>query len=120
MALTESMVTASSLKDFDIEDSVLLQASQEYEESLLRQASQHSVPNLDVGPVCKKMRFAKPVSDDEIKQQISRSIPKATKKNTMWAVRIWNEWAESRIEAVPGEEMPMPLDGSDYVYNRSS
>ena len=42
-------------------------------------------------------RFAAPVSD------CVEAIPEKTKQSTEWGIRLWNEWASSRIFSAEGE-----------------
>ena len=41
-------------------------------------------------------RFSQPKSDEEIRALREQAILAYTKKNTSWAVNVWNEWTANR------------------------
>ena len=112
--LQASQMYDESLTDVsnDADDLLLLQASQIYEDSLLDADPSH--PNFEAGGTVESSstvsntRFAKPVSDEEIRSRITTAIPRSTAKTTSWAVRLWNLWAQSR--AMEDGATPPPLD----------
>ena len=111
--LQASQMYDESLTDVSNDaDDLLLQASQIYEDSLLDADPSH--PNFEAGGTVESSstvsntRFAKPVSDEEIRSHIATAIPRSTAKTKSWAVRLWNLWAQSR--AMEDGATPPPLD----------
>ena len=52
-------------------------------------------------------RFALPVSDKAIEYAKHAAIPKKTKKQTEWCVKIWRDWSSQRSSAgTSGEQVP--------------
>ena len=41
-------------------------------------------------------RFAVPLSDDAVKETRKAAVPKTTQKDTLWCIRLWNEWRKER------------------------
>ena len=58
-----------------------------------------------------KIRFAVPVTDEDVKTAQQSSLSKNTVKSTEWAVNLWKEWALSRekICSDPAEIPPFIL-----------
>ena len=53
-------------------------------------------------------RFGAPRSALEIAQVEDSHIPRKTRANTTWAIRIWREWATDRLENLT------PVEGTDF------
>ena len=45
------------------------------------------------------LRFAQPVSDADEIQVLASDLPGNTKVSTDWGIRVWGEWAASRVTA---------------------
>ena len=54
-----------------------------------------------------EQRFACPVTEDEILKKIDGAIPCSTKKTTLWSVKVWNSWHESRLKSVETTAPPL-------------
>ena len=48
-----------------------------------------------------KMRFAPPKTDEEVEAARKASMPKKTREDMEYCMRIWSEWRESRQEITP-------------------
>ena len=55
------------------------------------------------------MRFAAPVSEKDILDKIDGAVPATTRRATTWAVKVWQDWVESRKNGLA--EVPPQLDG---------
>jgi len=71
----------------------------------------------------KTERYAAPVNEEELKQKFLESIPKKTRDNNKWGLKVWTEWAVHR-NAQPETYMenptffPVPLDLSTVKEDR--
>ncbi len=54
-------------------------------------------------------RFAKPISEQELTDLRKSAIPSNTKMTTEWGVRLWNEWATSRVGKKSDKPEILPL-----------
>ena len=65
---------------------------------------------------CTSMRFALPMSE-EVKKAHAESIPKKTRQDTAYCLRLWEYWAEHRC-MMTGTSVPsfMQLDRQDLQY----
>ena len=81
------------------DDGILLQASLQYEHDLEQEDS----------------RFVM-CTDEEIERSVCDSVPKTTKKQTNWCMRVWHDWRAHRIKFaksdadVPPELLKMSPD----------
>ena len=53
-------------------------------------------------------RYAIPTTDEEIKRAHEESVPKATRTDTAYCVRLWSDWAENRSKHT--KEIVPPFD----------
>ena len=53
-------------------------------------------------------RYAIPITDEEIKRAHEESVPKATRTDTAYYVRLWSDWAENRNKH--SKEIVPPFD----------
>ena len=53
-------------------------------------------------------RYAIPITDEEIKRAHEESVPKATRTDTAYYVRLWSDWAENRSKHT--KEIVPPFD----------
>ena len=67
------------------------------------QPKHHENPNLPPPPVLLSQgkqapfsRFATPLTDKEVEDARKKAIPKKTKTDTQWCMRIWNDWRYQR------------------------
>ena len=114
------------------DDEIFLAASQMYEqeerlrekynligeddfalESLLADVPSYGVPQekADAGKDSfpqRSVRFAAPVTEEDLLMKITGSIPKVTRKSTAWATTTWKDWATNRQTA--GNEFPPKLN----------
>ena len=103
--------TALAMKDDQVNDKLLLAASQQFEDQLY--SSQPGWPaeatcktkglkeesGGDVVPIVPcNSRFASPTIFSDIHRVKESRIPKKTKANTDWATNIWKEWAVFQLE----------------------
>ena len=51
-------------------------------------------------------RFGNLVGDAEIKAAQEMAVPANTKKSTMWAVKVWQDWSKHRRTVSPTEWPP--------------
>ena len=93
----------------DVDDSILLQASQMYEESLKDHNPEDDCSEVDDAV---DNRFGKPVTEEDIVAQIESAVPKSTRKTTSWGVKIWETWIENRSRI--GTDIPPYLE---YITN---
>ena len=104
-------------EDEDATDHLLLAASQAYEEELI--VYQEFIPPLSlqrkptVEPEIAEVqdrannqtsRFACPVSSNYVDAVKKSSIPKKTQANTLWATKLWDNWAAFRVKSILPEE----------------
>ena len=82
-------------------DDLLLEALKNFEDTETGQ-SVVTVP-------CESQRFSAPVSDGELQDYIKQGIPKNTRQQTSWAVKVWKSWRDNRIETT-GVEVPELLE----------
>ena len=47
-------------------------------------------------PKLAQSRYAIPRSDEEVNKARTESVPKTTKTDTAYCVKLWNDWAENR------------------------
>ena len=89
----------------EIEDDILLQASQVFEDQAVIETNEPS------------RRFGNPVRSNEIEVIKEGGVPEKTKLNTAWSLKVWSLWAESRKSAGYQEECEKdhPLD-QDFVH----
>ena len=52
-------------------------------------------------------QFAMPLSDEAVKEARKAPVPKMTQKDTLWCIRLWNEWTKERNSRI---EEQIPLD----------
>ena len=57
-------------------------------------------------PTC----FAVPLSDDAVKEARKAAVPKTTQKDTLWCIRLWNEWRKERNSRTE-EQIPADIIG---------
>lgn len=55
-------------------------------------------------------RFANPKSDKEVNEMHATAIPKKTKEDTEYCMRIWNAWWKQRITEMQDEQLIIPPD----------
>ena len=53
-------------------------------------------------------RYAKPVTDDEVTKARYESVPKKTREDSAYCVRLWEDWASNR-QKVASVEVPPTL-----------
>ena len=80
-------------------DDLLWQASQDYKQSL--QASQDCQQSQS--PVI--LRFASPLSSDELLSKVEESVPENTGANTKRAVKTWQEWVTERSSDATNQQL---------------
>ena len=83
-------------------DDLLWQASQDHEQSL--QASQDC--QQPQSPV--SLRFASPLSSEELLSKVEESVPENTDANTKWPVKTWQQWVAERSRVTP-DDIPVSL-----------
>ena len=88
-------------------DQLLLAASQAYEDKVPSEPSQQGNPAVIVQ---ESSRFAGPVSSTYVEAVKTSRIPKKTQANTLWATKLWQEWACSRIKNISPDETGHALD----------
>ena len=88
-------------------DQLLLAASQAYEDKVPSEPSQQGNPAVIVQ---ESSRFAGPVSSTYVEAVKTLRIPKKTQANTLWATKLWQEWACSRIKNISPDETGHALD----------
>lgn len=71
-----------------IPDNILIQASESYEKE-----SQHSLEKSSG----LSGRFSAPVTDSDVLEQLKQAVPKNTRAQTGWAMRVWEAWRKDRI-----------------------
>ena len=54
--------------------------------------------------------LAGPVSSTYVEAVKTSRIPKKTQANTLWATKLWQEWACSRIKNISPDETGHALD----------
>ena len=74
----------------EIPDSLLLEALEGFE------TGQQDITEKKKEP--KKRRFGEPVTDKEIEERKATAVPKKTQHDTMYCVRVFDEWRESRYK----------------------
>ena len=55
------------------------------------------------------VHFGGPVSDAKEVSLRAGAIPNNTKSTTDWGIRVWNEWATSRLTTIAGDHGIAPL-----------
>ena len=103
------------MEEFNV-DSLLIQASQSYENCLTSQqdlpieedAGTSSLSQLGWSRSQSSGRFAKPVTEEDILQNIQSAIPSNTRRSTTWGVKIWDSWVDYRRSL--GTEIPPSLE----------
>lgn len=76
-----------------------------------------------VVPDTKAMRYAIPATDEEVAKARIESVPKKTREDTEYCVRLWKDWAENRnnlTDAVvpPLKELASDSEGLQYWMSR--
>ncbi|XP_011405590.1 PREDICTED: uncharacterized protein LOC105313673 [Amphimedon queenslandica] len=97
-----------------LEDAIMLNALQDYEESISYEQSaklEESGHKDKVEDEVQIQRFASPVTEEDILKKIEGTIPMTTKKTTEWAKRLWEKWNSHR--SVSSAEIPPSLEGID-------
>ena len=62
-------------------------------------------------------RYAKPVTDDEVTKARYESVPKKTRDDSAYCVRLWEDWAKNRQKVVSVEVPPLSqLDKQGLKY----
>ena len=62
-----------------------------------------------------KTRFRPVVTEEQILKAQVAAVPLNTKKNTNWAVNVWNEWADYRKKECPNDyPLTMEIGELDY------
>ena len=87
-------VAASGITE-DVSDSLLLLASQQYEDDAgfteeEGQLENEAVQSLETST---SARFGAPVTDESIELLITSNVPEKTRNATRWATNVWREWA---------------------------
>ena len=72
--------------------------------ALLSERAPMHMSELSSEPSC----YAIPKTDEEIKRAREESVPKATRSDTAYCIRLWNDWAENRSKYT--EEMVPSLN----------
>ena len=54
------------------------------------------------------LRFASPISSEELFSKVEESVPENTRANTKWAVTTWQEWVAERSRVIP-DDIPVSL-----------
>ena len=57
-------------------------------------------------------RFANPVSSSDVEAVKTSRIPKKTQANTLWATKLWQEWACFRVKNILPDETGHILDSN--------
>ena len=78
-------------------------------ETFLAGSSKYAMPEVE------QNRFAKPISDEQVKAVQESVIPGNIKKSTNWALNVWNEWSASRKSMASATGIP--LCGIDFPPN---
>lgn len=89
-------------------DMLLLAASQAYEEKEVSSAQTKLTiePTAEIAEVQDRSnsRFACPVSSNYVEALKKSGVPKKTQANTVWATKIWQDWAAFRMKNISQEE----------------
>ena len=51
-----------------------------------------------------------PLSDEAVKEARKAAVPKTTQKDTLWCIRLWNEWRKERNSRTE-EQIPLDIVG---------
>ena len=62
---------------------------------------------VDSNPAQQHTRFATLLSDEAVKEARKAAVPKTMQKDTLWCIRLWNEWTKERNSRI---EEQIPLD----------
>ena len=62
---------------------------------------------VDSNPAQQHTRFATSLSDEAVKEARKAAVPKTMQKDTLWCIRLWNEWTKERNNRI---EEQIPLD----------
>ena len=116
-------------EDVIISDEIFVEALKSFEDETGEPSLQPPSPRKQQS----SLRFAAPLSDDCIQACIREAIPKNTRDQTGWAVRVWEAWRNSRQDDIPEllamnkEEMgswlskflleARRMDGNEYTGN---
>lgn len=87
-------------------DELLLDALKSFEDS---EIGQPFVPRVEGHE--DSQRFSAPVGDGELQEYIKQGVPKNTRQQTAWVVKVWKSWRDNRFEAT-GVEVPELLEMS--------
>lgn len=91
-----SLCVAVSVMD---EDSILLAASQQFEEQFEVEKTGTKQPAKRSQRVTRRQtRFCAPVTDAELEKKIVDAVPQKTRQQTKWAIGLWMEWRIHRIK----------------------
>ena len=93
----ENMGCGSDVDSAGIPDDVLVQATQQYEEIANEIATEVTNSGKDEN---ESTRFAKAVINGEIESLRKSGVPAKTRLSTAWSVNVWSEWAKHRNEKV--------------------
>lgn len=76
-------LVSGTMADDDLSDLALLEAIPTQELVFQREEPASDVPS---------MRFGSALSGEELKKKLENSIPKRTKENNNWALKLYKEW----------------------------
>ena len=71
----------------------------------VERSSEHEAADTEPAP---PTRFAVPLSDEAVKEARKAAVPKTTQKDTLWCIRLWNEWRKERNSRTE-EQIPVDI-----------
>ena len=85
-------------------------------DELLRMCEQDQKPNSALAQPASG-KYAKPVTDDEVTKARYKSVPKKTRDDSAYCVRLWEDWAKNRQKMASVEVPPLSqLDKQGLKY----